>query len=62
MNWSERPLIEYLSAVDETLEAFYSTVSDQGELESIAQSHAQNIPPDTTALRLMAGRPDTGHK
>lgn len=50
------PLINYLNAVDETLEAYYGTSSDQDELEFIAQAHEENIPSDTTALRLMASR------
>lgn len=51
-----RPFIEYLNAVDETLEAYYGIVSDQDELEFIKQSHEENVPPDTTALRLKANR------
>ena len=48
------PFINYLNAVDETLEAYYGTTSDQDELEFIAQAREENVPPDTTALRLMA--------
>ena len=48
--------ITYLNAVDETLEAYYSTVSDQDELEFIRQAYEENIPPDTVALRLRAKR------
>lgn len=46
--------IEYLNAVDETLEAYYGVVSDQDELEFIKQAYEENVPPDTTALRLRA--------
>jgi hypothetical protein len=54
MNWSEVPFIEYLKAVDDTLEAFYGSGSDQDEFEQIKQAHEQNIPPETIALRLRA--------
>lgn len=56
MNWAEWPFIEYLSAVDDTLEAYYGVKSDQDELETIARAHQQNCPPDTTAFRLKALR------
>ena len=46
--------IPYLNAVDETLEAFYGVMSDLDELEFIKQAHEDNVPPDTTALRLKA--------
>ncbi|MCF7848540.1 MAG: hypothetical protein K9M45_06790 [Kiritimatiellales bacterium] len=52
MTWSELPFIKYVNAVDETLDAYYGVTSDQDELEFIAQAHAENWPPDTTALRL----------
>ena len=55
-NWTELPFIKYLNAVDETLEAYYGITSDQDELKFIAQSHEENVPPDTTALRLMVVR------
>lgn len=51
------PFIEYLNAVDETLEAYYGVKSDQDELEFIKQAHEENVPPDTAALRLKAKRP-----
>jgi hypothetical protein len=54
MNWSEIPFIEYLKAVDDTLEAFYGNASDQDEFEAIAVAHQQNVPPETIALRLRA--------
>ncbi len=54
MNWSEAPFIEYLKAVDDTLEAFYGKPSDQDEFNAIADAHQQNIPPETIALRLRA--------
>jgi hypothetical protein len=56
MNWSEQSFTSYLNAVDETLEAYYGVTSDQDELEFIADAHAQNISPDTTALQLIAAR------
>ncbi len=56
MNWSEQSFIAYLNAVDETLEAYYGVRSDQDELESLAQTHSENVSPDTAALRLMAMR------
>jgi len=52
MSWSEASFIQYLKAVDDTLEAFYGQASDQDELETIADAHQQNVPPETTALRL----------
>lgn len=52
MNWSEVPFIEYLKAVDDTLEAFYGRTSDPAEFEAIADAHQQNVPPETTALLL----------
>ena len=55
MNWSEISFIEYLKAVDDTLEAFYGCTSDPVEFEAVADAHQQNIPPETTALRLRAG-------
>ena len=56
MNWSEQTFISYLKAVDDTLEAFYGTASDQDEFEQIKQAHEQSIPPETMALRLRAKR------
>jgi len=55
-NWTKLPFIEYLNAVDETLEVYYGTTSDQDELKFIAQSQEENCPPDTAALRLSAAR------
>ena len=52
MNWSEVSFIEYLKAVDDTLEAFYERTSIPEEFEAIAEAHQQNIPPETLALRL----------
>ncbi len=54
MIWSEVPFIEYLKAVDDTLDAFYGKTSDPEEFEAIADAHQQNIPPETCALRLRA--------
>lgn len=56
MDWAELPFIEYLNAVDDTLEAYYGFTSDQDELECIAHAQEQNWPPDTTALRLKVKR------
>ncbi len=56
MNGPESSFINYLYAVDETLEAYYGVQSDQDELEFIAQAHSENLPPDTAALRLIAKR------
>mgnify|MGYP006902110497 CR=1 FL=1 len=56
MNWPESPFIEYLKAVDDTLEVFYGKASDQDELEGIAEAHQRNIPPETAALRLRSDR------
>lgn len=56
MIWSEQPFIAYLKAVDDTLEAFYGTASDQDELEFIKQAHEENVPPETAALRLRSKR------
>ena len=33
MNWAEMSFIEYLNAVDDTLEAYYGFTSDQNEFE-----------------------------
>jgi len=52
MNWSEVPFIQYLKAVDDTLDAFYGQASGAEEFEAVAEAHQQNIPPETVALRL----------
>jgi hypothetical protein len=54
MNWSDQTFIRYLSAVDDTLEAYYGVLSDQDDLKFIKQAHEDNVPPDTAALRLRA--------
>lgn len=56
MKWAEIPFIEYLNAVDDTLEAYYGITSDQDELAEIACAQEENCPPDTTAFRLKANR------
>jgi hypothetical protein len=56
MNGSEQTIMRYIYAVDEIMEAYYGVTSDQDELEFIAVAHADNLPAEITAFRLIALR------